>query len=67
MRGGKGQDLVADARLVEKGEGALLVSNGERKAVLAGRAMRFQEVEVAFRQDVAVDVDHEALRLSCGL
>lgn len=29
--------------------------------------MRFQKVEVAFRQDVAVDVDHEALRLSCGL
>lgn len=67
VRRREGQDLVANARLVKEREGALLVPNGEWEAVLTGRAMGFQEVEVALRQDVTVDVDREALRLSCGL
>lgn len=67
VRGGKGQNLVANVHLVKEREGAVLVPNGEREAVLTGRAMGFQEAEVALRQDVAVDVDHETLRLSCGL
>ena len=58
--------MVADARLVKKGEGVFLAPGGERKPVLVGCAMRFQEVEIALRQDVAVNVNHEAFRLSRG-